>query len=146
MRVLALDVGERRIGVALSDPLGIIAAPVTAIERTNLPSDIEAVLDMAAEHEVSEIVVGLPLSLSGRAGPQAGRVQTFVRHLSQHSAIPVVCVDERYSTVEAERRLRESGVQPSRDRKRLDAASAAVILQAHLDARRSAAGHEGPSS
>lgn len=146
MRVLALDVGERRIGVALGDPLGITAAPVTAIERTNLPSDIEAVLDMAAEHEVSEIVVGLPLSLSGRAGPQAGRVQAFVRHLAQRSAIPVVCTDERYSTVEAERRLRESGVQPSRDRKRLDAASAALILQAYLDARRSAAGHEGPSS
>lgn len=138
MIVLALDVGERRIGVAVSDPSGMLATPLTAIRRTHEAGDIDEVLRLAEEHDIGEIVVGLPLELSGRMGPQAGRVLAFARALAGRTKIPVETVDERYSTVEAERRLRESGVRPSKDRARVDAAAAAIILQSHLDARRSA--------
>ena len=136
MRVLGLDVGDRRIGVALSDPLGLMATPLTTIHRTSELSDIEAVLGLAKEHEAAEIVVGLPISLSGRIGSQARSVQGFVRQISERTKIPVVTVDERYSTFEAERLLEQAGAMPSRDRCRVDAAAAAVILTAHLDRSR----------
>ena len=106
-----------------------------------MPSDVDAVREIAAQRDAAEIVVGLPLTLSGKVGPQARRVQTFIRRLSERVEVPVTEFDERYSTVEAERLLRQSGVEPSRDRKRVDAAAAAVILQAYLERRRSAGNH-----
>ena len=138
MIALALDVGERRIGVAVSDPTGMLATPLTTIHRTKEAGDIDEVLRLAEERDVEEIVVGLPLELSGRRGPQAGRVLAFARALAGRTKIPVETVDERYSTVEAERRLRDSGAKPSKDRARVDAAAATIILQSHLDARRTA--------
>ena len=138
MIVLALDVGERRIGLAVSDPTGLLATPLTAIHRTQEAGDVDEVLRLAAEHDAEEIVVGLPLELSGRRGPQAGRASAFARALAGRTKIPVETTDERYSTVEAERRLRDSGVKPSKDRARVDAAAAAIILESHLDARRRA--------
>lgn len=140
MRVLALDVGDKRIGVALSDPTNLLASPLTTVRRaggpSDLPSDVEEVARLAAEHDVREIVIGLPLSLSGRPGAQAARVAQFARALAQRVAIPIVTVDERYSSVQAERLLRESGIEPSRNKARVDSAAAAVILQAYLDAKR----------
>lgn len=136
MIALALDVGERRIGLALSDPSGLLATPLATIQRTQEPADVDEVLRLAEEHDVEKMVVGLPLELSGRRGPQAGRVMAFARALIGRTELPVETVDERYSTVEAERRLRDSGVEPSKDRARLDAAAAAVILESYLDARR----------
>jgi putative Holliday junction resolvase len=133
LRVLALDVGERRIGLALSDPTGVIASPIGAINRATESEDIEAVLRLATEHGAAEIVVGLPLSLSGEMGHQARAVRRFSQGLSKLSALPVRTVDERYTTVQAERLLREAGVEPSRDRARTDAAAAALILQSFLD-------------
>jgi putative Holliday junction resolvase len=140
VRALALDVGDRRIGVALSDPTGLIATPLTTIIRRSEAEDIAAVLALAADNEAGEIVVGMPLLLSGRAGPQARRVSHLARALARQAPVPVETIDERYSTVEAERRLREAGGRPSRDRAKVDAAAAAVILQAHLDARRASSG------
>ena len=136
MRVLALDFGERRIGVALSDPTGMLASPLTTLTRGRGGADVEMVLRLAAENDVAEIVVGMPVSLSGRRGPQAGRVARFVDALRRATGIPVLSADERYSTVQAERSLRESGVEPSRERGRVDAAAAAVILQSYLDSKR----------
>lgn len=136
MRALALDVGDKRIGVALSDPTGLIATPLTTIIRRSEAEDIAAVLALVTDNEAGEIVVGMPLLLSGRAGPQARRVSRLARVLARQAPVPVETIDERYSTVEAEKRLREAGGRPSRDRARVDAAAAAVILQAHLDARR----------
>ena len=133
MKVMALDVGEKRIGVAVSDATGLLASPVTAIESEDEPERLEAVLALAAEHEVGEIVVGLPLSLSGRTGPQARQVLRFTSVLAARTAVPVTTVDERYSTVEAQRLLRDAGVEVSRDKGRLDAAAAAVVLQSYLD-------------
>ncbi|MGH2545082.1 MAG: Holliday junction resolvase RuvX [Ardenticatenaceae bacterium] len=133
---MALDVGDRRIGVALSDPLGILATPLTTIEVKNDDSSITEVLRLADKNEASEIVVGLPLLLSGRIGEQAKRVGYFARLLSERATIPVKTVDERFSSFEAERLLRQSGVRLSENKGRIDAAAAAVILQAYLDARR----------
>ena len=135
-RILALDVGDRRIGVALSDPTGLLATPLTTISRGR--SDTQTVLGLAAEHDVTEIIVGLPLTLAGRRGEQAERVADFAEALSDRADVPVRHVDERYSSVQAERLLSQSGVSPSRNRPRVDAVAAAVILQSYLDSRRDA--------
>ncbi len=138
MRVLALDVGDRRIGLAVSDTLGLIASPIEAIERTSQDDDVERVLATAHENGVMEIVVGLPLTLAGEQGGQAKRVSAFRRALKRRAGVKVRSLDERYSTAEAERRMREAGLKPSRDRAKVDSAAAAVILQTYLDSIRSA--------
>ena len=134
--VLALDVGDRRIGVAASDPTGSLASPVTTIERTDEASDIESVLRLVTEYEASEILVGMPLTLSGSKGAQARKVEDFTQSLARQSSAPVKVIDERLSSVEAERLLRASGKKPSRDKSLVDAAAAAVILQSYLDSKR----------
>ncbi len=135
MRLLSLDVGDRRIGAALSDPLGITATPLPAIDRSRVPDAAAVVLDLAREHEVSEIVVGLPLTLLGEEAHQALKVREFVRHLESRTGLPVVTVDERFSTQEAERLLRSAGKRSrSRDKGAVDSAAAAVILQSYLSA------------
>ena len=135
MRLLSLDVGDRRIGAALSDPLGITATPLLAIDRKRVRDAAAAVLDLAREHEVSGIVVGFPLTLSGEAAHQAAKVKDFVRVLESRTELPVVAVDERFSTQEAERLLRSAGRRArSRDKGAVDSAAAAVILQTYLDA------------
>ena len=136
LRVMALDVGQKRIGVAMSDPDALLAMPLTTIARRAGTKDVDEVLRLAAEHDVGEIVVGMPFSLSGRKGPQAERVSEFAKVLAGCTTIPISSVDERYSSVQAERSLRELGIEPSRNRARVDAAAASVILQSHLDARR----------
>ena len=131
-----MDVGGARIGVALSDPSGLLASPLGAIDRVSEDEDIDAVVRLATQKEASEIVVGLPLSLSGDEGPQARLVSRFAKRLAARADVPVKTHDERYSTVEAERLLRETGRQPSKDRARVDAAAAAVVLQSYLDSAR----------
>jgi putative Holliday junction resolvase len=101
-----------------------------------VPSDFDQVLRFAAEREVDEIIVGLPISLSGRREAQANRVAEFIAGLAERTTLPITSVDERYSSVQAERMIRETGAKPSRDRARVDAAAAAVILQSFLDSRR----------
>ena len=137
MRTLALDVGDKRIGVAVSDPLRIIATPLTAIERTSDDSVIDLILEIAIEQEAGEIVVGLPVSLSGHFSEQTKSVAAFTRKLEARSPVPVITADERYSTLEAERLLSQSKPKRARSRGEIDAAAAAVILQAYLDARTS---------
>lgn len=137
MRVLALDVGDRRIGLAVSDTMGLIASPLEAIVRTSQEEDVGQVLAVARENDVVEIVVGMPLTLSGEVGSQAKRVNSFRGDLKRRAGVKVRSVDERYSTVEAERLMREAGAKPSRDRAKVDSAAAAVILQSYLDSRRS---------
>ena len=135
-RVLGLDLGGRRIGLAISDMNGSLATPYNAIERRGLERDIAAILKLVQQEEVGTIVVGEPLSLDGSVGPQAKRTLAFCEALKAASPVPVETWDERFSTAEAEQRLREAGVAPSRHRARLDAAAAAVILQGYLDAHR----------
>ena len=135
LRLLGLDVGASRIGAAISDPTGAIVSPLDAITRASRDDDLAAIAGLAQEHNASVIVVGLPLSLSGGLGPQGRAVRDFIRALSESSAVPVHSQDERFSTVEAERLLREAGREPSRNKGLRDSAAACVILQAYLDAR-----------
>jgi putative Holliday junction resolvase len=137
--VLALDLGDARIGVAVSDPDGRVAVPVGTV-RTGAPEDLRAISAIARERSVATIVVGHPLSMSGEAGPSARHAEEFADALRAFTGIPVVLHDERLSTVEAERALREAGVA-GRDRRRVvDRTAAVVILRSYLDARRRATG------
>ena len=138
MRILALDVGDRRIGVALSDPLGILASPLTTIDRRTTPETeaaIDAVLALAEQHEAAEILVGIPYLMSGRIGAQARITLDFAQDLSERTNIPIIHTDERLSSVQADRMLTQSGTSNTRDKGRTDSAAAAIILQAYLDAR-----------
>ena len=137
MRILALDFGERRIGVALSDPLGMLASPLTTIERATPDAEaaIDAVLALAQQHEAAEILVGIPYLMSGRIGAQARITLDFAAALAERANIPVTHTDERLSSVQADRMLAQSSGTSTRDKGRTDAAAAAVILQAYLDAK-----------
>lgn len=135
MRILAIDPGERRLGVAVSDPTGIIAVPVEVIERRGWAKDLARLRHLMEIYQVTEIVVGLPLTESGTVGPQARVAARFAERLRASLAVPVTEVDERYSTVAAERSLRESGAGRAARRRR-DAVAAALILQPMLDRAR----------
>ncbi len=136
MRVMALDVGDRRIGVALSDPTGAIASPLMTIHRVAERKDHETIASLVREHEVGRIVVGLPKTLRDEIGPQAQRVIRFGDRLAQVVQVPLTYWDERHSTVDAERIVRARGRQKGRTaRGVLDEVAAAVILQSYLDAR-----------
>ncbi len=132
-RVLGLDVGESRIGVAVADGTGIIISPLPAIKRSILEDDLKAVVRLTGVHEVRAVVVGLPISLNGRLERQGRLIRRFILDLTKESPVPVYSQDERFSTAEAERLLREGGHQPSREKSLRDSASAAVILRSYLD-------------
>ena len=133
MRIIGVDIGEKRIGISLSDPTELIASPLTTILRTECMSDIHEISRLIIQNDVSKIIVGLPLELSGRIGFQANEVIRFVEILSKNIKIPVELEDERLSSVMAEKLLRETGAKPSRNKGRIDAAAATVILQRYLD-------------
>ena len=130
---MGLDIGEKRIGVALSDPLGIMAGALTVIERTTDETALKQIIDHARENEVERIVVGMPRSLDGSLGKQAKAVQSFVDLLKEHTKLPVVTWDERLSTVAAERTMLEIGMKRDKRKKRRDSLAAAFILQGYLD-------------
>jgi putative pre-16S rRNA nuclease len=133
MRILGLDIGEKRIGVALSDPLGIMAGALTVIDRTTDEAAVQQIVDLARQNEVERIVVGMPRSLDGSLGRQAQAVQSFVDLLKKGIDIPVVTWDERLSTVAAERALLETGMKRDKRKKHRDSLAAAFILQGYLD-------------
>jgi len=135
-KVLGLDVGESRIGVAVGDSMGIVVTPMPAIQRSNLEDDLKTVVSLIGEHQAKAVVVGIPISLNGRMGPQARLVKRFIQALARESPVSVHSQDERFSTAEAERLLRQGGHQPSREKGLRDSASAAVILRAYLDSGR----------
>ena len=137
MRVLGLDIGERRIGVALSDPLMIMAGALTVVERVTDDAALKQIIDLARENEVERIVVGMPRSLDGSLGKQAQAVQSFVDLLKERTDIPVVTWDERLSTVAAERTMLEVGMKRDKRKKRRDSLAAAIILQGYLDREKS---------
>ncbi len=135
MTILALDVGDARIGIAISDRTRLLATPLGAVSRG--PDDLDEILGIAHDNGADEIVVGLPLTLDGRSGPQAAKVRGFVRDLRERTDMVIHMIDERLSTVQANRLLRESPRRAARgDRGRIDAAAAAVILQSYLDSAR----------
>jgi putative Holliday junction resolvase len=136
MRVLAIDLGSKRIGVALSDAEGTIASPLTTVERRGDARDVAALRVLIESHEVGEVVVGLPLHMSGRRGPEAEQAKRFARALAEATGLPVVTLDERWTTVEAERALRASGRKGKKRRAVIDAVAAAILLRSHLERRR----------
>ena len=133
MRILALDVGDRRIGVALSDPTGIIASPLTTLRREAERKDQESIARLIEEHGAELVVVGLPLTLAGERGPQAERVVRFGDRLADALGVRVVYWDERHSTVDAERIVRSRARRRQAVRGAVDDVAAAVILQSYLD-------------
>ena len=148
MRLLALDVGDVRIGVALSDETGSLASGLVTLRAVGPRKDTQAVAALVREHAAAGIVVGLPLRLDGSPGPQAEKVLAFVERLRRAVRVPVVTRDERLTSVAADERLAEAGVKRRDRRARIDQAAAALILQEHLDERRAAlvsAGREGPA-
>ncbi len=136
MRTLGLDVGDKRIGVALSDPMGILASALTVIERKGDNSDFEVILGLVKEHEVGRIVVGFPRSMDGSIGKQAKKTSTFAEMLSTLTDVPVGMSDERLSTSIADKLLRDVGKNRRQIKKKRDAAAAALILQWYLDAHK----------
>ena len=146
-RVLALDVGERRIGLAVSDPAGRLAVPLRILERTKDGADMKAIADIAHAEGVDTLLVGNPLSLTGQAGPQSQRVRSFGHRLAQTANLPLVLWDERLSSAEAERFAPPSRRgQRGRGARRepIDDVAAALVLQSYLDRLR--AGRTPPST
>ena len=136
-RIMGLDIGDRRIGVALSDSLRIVAGALTVVERVTDDAALKQIIDLACENEVERIVVGMPRSLDGTLGKQAQAVQSFVDLLKERTDIPVVTWDERLSTVAAERTMLETGMTRDKRKKRRDSLAAAFILQGCLDREKS---------
>lgn len=140
---LGVDVGQVRVGLAVSDPDGILATPLVTVARDGttgieaVPTDISEIARLVELHEVVTVVVGLPVTLAGRHGPAANQVKAYAQRLAAAIApVPVNLVDERMSTVVASRRLAERGVRGRRQRAVVDQAAAVEILQSWLDGQR----------
>ena len=133
MRIMALDVGSKRIGVALSDPLKITAQGLQTFQRTTLAEDIRGLWKLMDEHEVSQLVVGLPKNMDGSVGFKAEEVQQFITDLTAERPMEVIWVDERLTTVSAERTLLEADVSRAKRKKVIDKMAAVIILQSYLD-------------
>jgi putative Holliday junction resolvase len=136
-RVLGLDVGSRTIGMAVSDPLGVTAQGLTTIRRKNKRHDLEALAAVITQYDVHEIVVGLPLRLSGQAGIQAEKMEAFAEDLRKRFKLPVHLCDERLTSAQANRLLRESEMSIRRRGEVVDRLAAVLILQGWMDARKS---------
>jgi putative Holliday junction resolvase len=137
MRVVALDLGSRRIGVAVSDPGGRLASPVQVVTRSgDLERDRRTLADLILELEAERVVVGLPLSLDGQVGPAAQAALDEVEALAAYTDVPIETYDERFTTVNADQLLRAHDRNAKQRRQTIDMAAAAVLLQAWLDGRR----------
>ena len=133
-RILALDLGKRRIGLALSDELRVTAQGLKTLERTNIREDLARLCQLVTDNNVSRIVIGNPLHMSGREGFQAEKAHDFGARLQAASNRPVEYWDERLTTVEAQRVLRESGISIEKRAKAVDQLAAVILLESYLDA------------
>ena len=132
-RVLGLDPGDARIGVAISDPERRLAVPFGTVHVGNPPGELKAVAAIVAENDVTCIVVGLPRELSGKEGPRAAHARAFAGAIAAFVGVPIELQDERLTTVQAERLLGEAGVIGKKRRGKVDQTAATLILQAWLD-------------
>jgi putative Holliday junction resolvase len=143
MRVLGVDLGSRRIGLAISDPEASFAFPLDAIESKGTGRDVEALRELIAGRDVEQVVVGLPLHMDGRVGPEAETARRFAEALAKASGVPVDTLDERWTTLEADRALQSDGRSAGK-RKRArksgerDSMAASIILRTWLERERSA--------
>jgi len=136
MRALGLDVGQKRIGVALSDPEGILASPLTIINATDTEQAITNISELCDQYQAERIVVGLPRSMDGTLGKQAKVVQQFISRLADSIKITIDTWDERLSSIEADRAMIAAGTKKDKKKKLRDAIAAAIILQGYLDSKR----------
>lgn len=141
-RLLALDVGAKRIGLAVSDPLGITAQGLETLHRKNKRTDLEKLALVIRDYNVAEIVVGYPLRMSGSASAQTGHVEAFAQEMEKKFGLPVHRWDERLTSVQAGRVLRESNISIEKRAKAVDRLAAVLILQSFLDHRSLQQEHE----
>ncbi|PYS42805.1 MAG: Holliday junction resolvase RuvX [Acidobacteria bacterium] len=135
MRVMALDVGDKNMGIAISDALLLTAQSRPTLRRKDLKSDIEAIRQLSVENEVHEIVIGQPLHMDGRESPQSQKVARFAEELKKALDLPIVFWDERLTSFEAEQHLQEMGLSWRQRRAQIDKIAAMIILQNYLDTR-----------
>jgi putative Holliday junction resolvase len=135
MAVLALDVGTKRIGVAVADPAGILALPLTVIARTNIRADLQRIAELAAEYSATEIVVGDPVTLSGERGAAAQKIDRFVEQLARVFTGTIHRVDERMTTAQATKTLIAADVRRGKRKDVVDKMAAALILETYLARR-----------
>jgi putative Holliday junction resolvase len=136
MSLLALDVGTKRIGVAVADPSGTFAFPVTVIERTNLKADLQRISELAREYNAKEMIVGDPVTLSGRRGPAAEKIDRFVEQLARVFPGTIHRIDERMTTAQATKALISADVSRAKRKTVVDKMAAALILESYLARRR----------
>ena len=134
--LLGLDIGDIRIGVALSDKLGVAAHPLCTLTRKNRKVDLIAISDLISIHKVERVIIGLPLSLDGSIGPQAEKVQKFAQRLESVINIPIEFQDERFTTAEAEEILRELNKDTKEQKELIDEVAAVIILTDYLNQER----------
>jgi putative Holliday junction resolvase len=133
MRVMALDYGTRRVGVAVSDELGMLARPLGFLPAQPADRFLQELQRLIQEHRVEQIVVGIPRNMDGSYGPAAEQVRAWMEQLRQVLSIPLIPWDERLTTVQARRLLHEAGRNTRKQRPRIDSSAAAVLLQSYLD-------------
>lgn len=131
-RIMALDVGEKRIGVALSDPLGLTAQGLEVYQRSGLPQDLAYLTALFQKHQCSGLLIGLPRHMNGEIGPEAEKVMAFGTRLGQACGVKPVFWDERLTTVQAERALLEGNVRRRRRRQVIDQLAAVLLLESYL--------------
>jgi putative Holliday junction resolvase len=141
-RILALDVGKKRIGLAVSDALGISAQGLPTFERTRVRDDVRQLAALVREREIGLLLVGHPLHMSGTESRQAAYTRDFAERLRTETGLPIVYWDERLTTVEAERVLREANATLDQRKKAVDRLAAVLLLESYLDARRPAGENE----
>ncbi|MCL6515965.1 Holliday junction resolvase RuvX [Alicyclobacillus sp.] len=143
MRILGVDYGRARIGIAVSDPTGLVAQQLTVLRREDDEQAAKAIAELAREHRVDEIVVGHPKNMNGSVGERAAQCEAFADLLRRRTGLPVALYDERLTTVAAERMLVSADVSRRRRRQVIDAVAATVLLQGYLDWRRAQAQKRG---
>jgi putative Holliday junction resolvase len=134
-RLLALDVGERRIGVALSDPMHVIASPYSVIDRKVTPDYKTEIQKLISEKDVEALVIGLPLTLKNRISKQTKKVQVIIEELTSELTVPIHTIDERLSSISAQNALKLKGVKTGHNKGEIDKAAAAIFLQEFLDSK-----------
>ena len=139
-RILALDLGERRIGLALSDELRLTAQGLPTLVRKNIRTDLSALAELAAERNVKLFLIGNPIRMSGAEGAQSAWVRQFAKKLESRTGLAVQLWDERLTTLAAERVLRESGIGREKRNRAVDRLSAVILLQSYLEANSAASG------
>ena len=140
MRTLGIDFGEKRIGLAISDPLGILATPIETLDSFEMDLVIQKLAETISDHSVTKIVVGIPWTLSGKSGPQTKKTFEFISLISDTFEIPIKQIDERFTSLQAEKKLRLVDKRSRKKQKKIpkgliDSVSAAIILQTYLDTK-----------